>query len=239
VGHAFLCSLIGICALAAAEPVLAQEPAEEDKAALSGGFDFIEVRAGKGDEIFLWDGSFSYGDSTDQLMLMVEGGGAVGNRIDDVQARLLYGRSISDNVVLLAGVRHDFQPHPHDSYAMVGVQGSIGSRVSWEGYAFLSDDGLVTGDAQVIYQLPITDKIYIEPRAAIAWSAQRVVADGVGAGFTDAEASVRLRFRLNDKINAFVGVAHERLLSDSRELARAQGETLQSTMAVAGFGFSL
>lgn len=237
--QAFLRSLFGICAMAVGDPVLAQEIAEENKAALSGGFDFIELRAGKGDEIFLWDGSFSYGDSRDQLMLMVEGGGAVGNRIDDVQARLLYGRSISDNVVLLAGVRHDFQPHPHDSYAMAGFQGSVGSRFSWEGYAFLSDDGRLTGDAQVIYQLPITEKIYVEPRAGIAWSAQRVEADGVGAGFTDAEMSVRLRFRLNDKINAFVGVAHERLLGDSRNLARAQGETLQSTMAVAGFGFSL
>ncbi|AMK17557.1 hypothetical protein K663_05860 [Sphingobium sp. MI1205] len=51
--------------------------------------------------------------------------------------------------------------------------------------------------------------------------------------------SVRLRFRLNDNVTAFVGVAHERLVGDSRDLARMQGETLQSTMAVAGFGFSL
>lgn len=237
--NAFLRSLLAMCALAGAAPVFAQAAAEDDKAALNGGFDFIELRAGKGDEIFLWDGSFSYGDSTDQLMLMIEGGGAVGNRIDDVQARLLYGRSISDNVVLLAGVRQDFQPHPHDSYAMIGAQGSVGSRFSWEGYAFLSDDGRLTGDAQVIYQLPITEKIYIEPRASIAWSAQRLEADGVGAGFTDAEMSVRLRFRLNDNVTAFVGVAHERLVGDSRDLARTQGGTLQSTMAVAGFGFSL
>ncbi|WP_193742849.1 hypothetical protein [Sphingobium bisphenolivorans] len=74
--HAFLLSFLGSCALAGAAPAMAQEAAEEDKAALSGGFDFIELRAGEGDEIFLWDGSFSYGDSTDQIMLMVEGGGA-------------------------------------------------------------------------------------------------------------------------------------------------------------------
>jgi copper resistance protein B len=239
VRQAFLLSLLGSCALAGAEPALAQEAAEKDKAALSGGFDFIELRAGKGDELFLWDGSFSYGDSTDQIMLMVEGGGTVGSRIDDVQARLLYGRSISDNVVLLAGVRHEFQPHPHDSYAMIGAQGSVGSRFSWEGYVFLSDAGRLTSDAQVIYQLPMTEKIYVEPRAAIGWSAQRDEPNGAGAGFTEAEMSVRLRFRLNDNVNAFVGVAHERLLGDTRALARAEGETLKSTIAVMGFGFSL
>lgn len=228
---------LGICALLVAGPALAQDADEEDKPALSGGFDFIELRAGKGDEIFLWDGSFSWGDSTDQVQLMFEGGGAVGTRIDDVQARLLYGRSVSDNVTLVAGVRHDFRPHPHDAYAVLGAQGSVGSRISWEGYAFLSDDGRLTGDGQLIYALPITDALYIEPRAGIAWSAQ--AADGVGAGFTDAEMSVRLRFRLNEKVNAFVGVAHERLLGESRALARAQGETLRSTTAVMGFGFSL
>jgi copper resistance protein B len=239
VRYAFLRPLLGICALAAAEPALAQEAEEEDKAVLSGGFDFIELRAGKGDEAIQWDGSFSYGDSTDQIMLMVEGGGAVGKRVDDVQARLLYGRSISDNIVLLAGVRHEFQPHPHDSYAMVGAQGSVGSRFSWEGYAFLSDDGRLTGDAQIIYQLPLTEKVYVEPRAAIGWSAQRDEENGVGSGFTETEMSVRLRFRLNDNVNGFVGLAHERLLGDSRNIARAQGETLKSTIAVAGVGFSL
>ncbi|WP_340265352.1 copper resistance protein B [Sphingobium mellinum] len=231
--------LIVFAALSGSDKAIAQAATDEHEAALSGGFDLIELRSGKGDELFLWDGSFAWGNSTDQAVLMAEGGGAVGTRIDDVQARLLYSRSIANNVVLLAGARHDFQPHPHDSYAVAGIQGIVGSRLSWEAFAFLSDDGQLTGDAQLIYQLPISAKLYLEPRAGIAWSAQRTESDGVGAGFTDAEASLRLRLKLSAKVNAYVGVAHERLLADSREIGRAQGDRLQSTMAVVGFGFSL
>lgn len=46
-------------------------------------------------------------------------------------------------------------------------------------------------------------------------------------------------FDLRPKINAYIGILHERLLAGTRRLARAQGQAVQSTMAVIGFGFSL
>ena len=50
---------------------------------VSGGFDLIELRAGQGDDVFFWDAAFSWGNSRDQLMLVSEGGGALGNQIDE------------------------------------------------------------------------------------------------------------------------------------------------------------
>ncbi len=218
---------------------MGQDEAGDGKAALSGGFDLIELRSGKDGEIFLWDGSFSYGDPTDQVMLTMEGGGALDGPTDEVQARLFYGRAIGGNTVLLAGVRKDFKPHPREIHAAIGVQGMVGSRLSWESYAFLSDNGRLTGEGQIVYALPITQQLYLEPRIAVGWSAQDVVAEAVRSGFTEGEATVRLRYRLTDKINAYIGVVHESLLGDTRALARSQGEAAQSTVAVIGFGFSL
>jgi len=213
--------------------------AQDDAASLSGGFDLIEMRTGEEGDAFLWDGSFSYGDSTDQAMLVVQGGGALGGQIDEVQARLFYGRAIGENTVLLVGARKDFKPHPRDTHAVIGIQGQIGSRLSWESYAFLSDEGRLTGEAQVIYALPITDRLYLEPRLAAGWSAQGSDAESLRPGFTEGETTVRLRYRLTDKINAYAGVVHESLLGETRALARSQGEAVKSTVAVVGFGFSL
>lgn len=230
-----LASIFCVCALLASRPAMAQD----DGAALSGGFDLIELRAGKGSEIFLWDGSFSFGDSDDQLMLTTEGGGGLGGQIDEVQARLFYGRTIGGNTVLLAGVRKDFKPHPRDFHAALGVQGQAGSRLSWEGFAFLSDKGQLTGEAQIVYALPLTRRLYLEPRLAVGWSAQASEAEAVRPGLTEGEAALRLRYRLTDRINAYAGVVYERLLGGTRGLARSQGEAAQSTQAVAGFGFTL
>ncbi|KMS52215.1 copper resistance protein B [Sphingobium cupriresistens] len=226
-----------LSALVMASPAAAQ--ADDSGAwALSGGFDLIELRAGKGDDVFLWDGTFSLGNATDQLMLVTQGGGALGNQIDEVQARLFYGRTIG-NATLLVGVRKDFTLHPRDLHAIIGVQGNVGTRLSWESYAFLSDNGRLTGEGQIVYQLPITDSLYLEPRVGVGWSAQGVAVDAVEWGFTEGEGTLRLRYRLTPKLNIYTAVVHERLLAGTRRLARAQGDTLQSTMAVIGFGFSL
>lgn len=213
--------------------------AQDDPASLTGGFDLIELRTGDEGDAFIWDGTFSYGNSTDQAMLVLQGGGALGGQIDEVQARLFYGRTIGENTVLLAGVRKDFKPHPRDTHAVIGIQGQIGSRLSWESYAFLSDAGRLTGEGQVIYTLPITQRLYLEPRVAVGWSAQSIAMEAVRPGFTEGEATVRLRYRLTDKVNAYAGVVHESLLGDTRALARSQGEATKSTVAVIGFGFSL
>jgi copper resistance protein B len=212
---------------------------EQDVAALGGGFDLIELRTGRQGDAFLWDGTFSYGDSTDQAMLMVQGGGALNGQIDEVQARLFYGRTIGENTVLLAGVRKDFKPHPRDVHAAIGIQGQVGSRLGWESYAFVSDRGHLTGEGQIVYALPITERLYLEPRVALGWSAQASQREGVRPGFTEAEMTVRLRYRLTAKINAYAGVVHEALLGGTRSLARADGAAVKSTVAVAGFGFSL
>ena len=73
---------------------------------VSGGFDLIELRAGQGDDVFFWDAAFSWGNSRDQLMLVSEGGGALGNQIDETQMRLFYGRTVG-NTTWLVGMRKD------------------------------------------------------------------------------------------------------------------------------------
>lgn len=219
-------------------PSVAAQAAGADPWVLSGGFDLIELRAGKGDEVFLFDGSFSYGNSQHQWMLATEGGGALNSQIDEVQARLFYGHTIG-NATLMVGARKDFKPHPGDLHAAIGIQGMIGSRLNWESFAFLSDNGRLTGEAQIVYQLPITDRLYLEPRVGAGWSAQGVKAEAVESGLTEGEATLRLRYRLTGKITIYTAVVHERLLGGTRRLAREQGEARQSTMGVIGFGFSL
>ena len=229
-----LCLSLLACARLSTTPALAQDGG----AALSGGFDLIEIRADKSGDIILWDATFSYGNATDQLMVVTTGGGPLAAQIDQSEIRVFYGHTVG-NMTLLGGVRHDITPAPRDTHAIFGTQGSVGTRLSWETYVFLSDRGRVSGEGQAIYAMPITGKLYIEPRVAAGWAARDWIDQGVRAGVGEAEGSIRLRYRLKPKINAYVGVAHERLLGGTRRLAKDQGETAQATSAVIGIGFSL
>ena len=227
--------LLSLCALFPATAAVAQDTTPWT---LSGGFDLLELRMGKGDDVFFWDGAFSLGNSTDQLLLTTTGGGALGNQIDEVETRLLYGRTVGD-ATLLVGVRRNIKPHPGDVYAAIGVQGTAGPRLEWEAYVFLSDNGGLTGEAQIVYQLPIAGRLSLEPRVAFGWAAQGVSAEATRSGLTEGEAALRLRYRLTDKVNIYTAVVHERLLGGTRRLGRQQGEALQSTMAVIGLGLDL
>ncbi|WP_328278552.1 copper resistance protein B [Sphingobium sp.] len=205
-----LCRLLLACAALFAMPAEAQDA--DGGATLSGGFDLIEMRADKSGDIFLWDATFSYGDATDQLMVVTTGGGPLSAQIDQSEIRVFYGRT-DGNVTWLAGVRHDITPAPRDTHAIIGAQGSVGTRLSWEAYAFLSDRGRLSGEGQVIYAMPITDTLYIEPRVAAGWAARDWIDQGVRSGIGEAEGSVRLRYRIKPKINVYIGIAHERLLA--------------------------
>ena len=228
-------SVLPALALFSASAAIAQD--DPEAWALSGGFDLIEVRKGEGPTAFTWDGTFSLGNATDQVMLMTTGGGALDSQIDEVELRLFYGRNIQ-GVTALVGVRQNISPGSRDTYATVGVQGMIGTRLSWETYAFLSYQGHVIGEGQVIYQIPITGDLYLEPRVAIGWSAQSVDEEATRPGLTEGEGTLRLRYNLNDTINIYTGVMHERLLGGTRRLALEQGEAAQSTMAVVGLGLN-
>ncbi|MCP3731492.1 copper resistance protein B [Sphingomonas sp. MG17] len=219
----------------AAKPAAAQE--ESDAWRFSGEFDLLELRAGKGDELFIWDATFSLGNDTDQVMLTTSGGGALGNQIDEVDAKLLYGRTIGA-ATLLVGVRRDIKPHS-DWHAAFGLQGTLGTRLDWETYLFVAETGQVTGEVQAIYDLPITQVLHLEPRVKIAWSAQEHLAEATRPGLAEAETALRLRYTLNERVNTYAGVVHERLLGGTRRLGRQQGDALDSTMALIGIGFNL
>ncbi len=226
--------LTGI-ALLSASTAWAQDDANAWK--LSGGFDQLELRQGDGEAALTWDGTFSLGNATDQVMLATTGGGALDSQIDEIDLRLFYGRTVGQ-VTLLAGVRQNLSPGLRDTYAAVGVQGVIAGRLNWETYVFFSQQGHVIGEGQLIYKLPITDKLYLEPRVALGWSADSVAEEATRPGLTEGEATVRLRYSVNDMINIYAGVLHERLLGGTRELALEQGDAAQSTIVLVGFGLN-
>jgi len=121
------------------------------------------------------------------------------------------------------GARQDIKPHS-ETHAAIGAQGTLGTRLAWETYFFLSDKGRLIGELQTIYKLPITQHLRLEPRLKIAWSAQGDLAQATRPGLTEGEASLRLRYSLIQHVNAYTGVIHERLLGGARRLGRERGK---------------
>lgn len=209
------------CGIAAS--LLASAPAAA-QVSLSGQIELLELHVGDGDEHFTFDGRTTASIGNVQAVLRFEGGSDVGPRVDNAELRPLLGYSLTPNVTLMAGMRQDIRPGSDLSHGTMGVEANIASWLSAESYAFVSERGDLTGDAELVGSFSLSGRLTLEPRIGVGWSAQNIPLEDTADGLTDLEASVRLRHAITPAANVYVGAIHERLLGGTRAIAEANGD---------------
>lgn len=222
---------------AAVALALTSRPAHaEAKVPLSFEVDLLEVHFGQGGDHLLFDSTLTLGEGANTALVKMTGGSETRTAFDDFELQGLYSRAVSDKAALHFGVRRDFRAGSDLAYGVAGLVAEVLPGVEVEHYVFVSQRGDVTGAGQAIVNVSLASKLVLEPRLAIGWSAQDVVAEALGRGFTDLEASVRLRRELSDTINAYAGVVHERLLGGTRANAVLAGDPSVVIRAIVGIG---
>ncbi|HEY0647169.1 copper resistance protein B [Phenylobacterium sp.] len=196
--------------------------------------DVLEVRPDKGPDGYAWEGEFRYGGDVNRLVVKSEGEGAFGEHLEEAEIQALYSRAIGPNFDLQAGVRQDFQPRPRRTYATVGVEGLAPYWFEVEGALFLSNKGDVSARFEGSYDLRFTQRLILEPRVEVNLEAQDVPELGVGAGLSDAEVGLRLRYEIRREFAPYVGVHYERKFGDTADFARAAGEDRDDLRVVLG-----
>jgi copper resistance protein B len=204
----------------------------------AGEVDLLEMHVGAGDDHFVFDTTFTAGGNRHGAALKVEGGSDVGPRIDEVTAQALYTFTPNGSLNILAGVRNDFRSGNDLSHLTLGVEWQMTSVLAAEHYLWVSEDGNVTGAAQIMASVPVTDTLSLEPRAGLGWAPRAIPAEDVGAGIGELELSARLRRQIGPVLNVYGGVIHERLVGDTRAIAEAQGDRPYVTLAVVGLGLN-
>ena len=134
--------------------------------------DRFEARAGDGGERVVWDLQGWYGGDLHKLWWKSEGAGDFGANPDDAEAQMLYSRAVTPFFDFQAGIRHDFEPSPRRSHAVLGVQGLLPYVFEIAAAAFVSDEGDVTGRVEAEYDLRIRQRLVLQPRVELSFSAQ-------------------------------------------------------------------
>lgn len=198
--------------------------------------DLLEVHLGQGEDHLLLDSTLALGDGANQLLVKMAGGSDTRTSFDDFEVQALYSRSLSDKAALHFGLRHDIRPGSNLTYGVTGLVVEVLPALEAEHYLFTSQHGDLTGAGQILLGLDLAPRLKLEPRLALGWSAQDIPGEALGSGFTDFEASLRLRRTLSDQFNVYAGVVHERLFGTTRILAEAAGDPSRVTRAVLGLG---
>lgn len=224
--------------LAAASLALGLQPAVAVAQEVGLEVELFEVHLGNGDDHLVLDTALTVGGGVDQLLVKLDAGSETRTSFDDFEVQAFYSRSLSDTAALHFGVRHDFRAGSNLTHGAAGLVVEVLPGLEAEQYFYVSQDGDLTGAAQLVLGLDIAPSLTLEPRLAAGWSAQAIPSEDLGNGVTDIEASLRLRRSFGDTFNVYAGVVHERLLGATRSIAIAAGDPSRVTRAVVGLGFS-
>lgn len=184
----------------------------------------MEYQGRKGRDGYEWDSQAWYGGDINRLWLKSEGDGAFGKSLERAEVQALYSHALDPYFNLQAGVRYDFKPNPSRVYATVGIEGLAPSFFEVEGALFLSNKGEVMARGEAWYDQRITQRLILQPRTEFNLAAQNSRDIGVGAGLSDAEIGVRLRYDISRQFAPYVGVQYRRAFGRTRDYLRAQGE---------------
>lgn len=194
-----------------------------------------QVRDGR--DGYRWDGEGWFGGDIDRAVIKTEGSGAFRNGVEAAEAQALYSRAIGPYFDLQAGIRHDFAPSPTRTYATVGVEGLAPYMFDTEAAVFLSTRGEVLARLEGWYDQRLTQRLVLQPRIELNLSAQDIPATRIGAGLSDAELGVRLRYEIARTFAPYIGLSYAAKTGRTAKYARADGEDARTTSLVAGVRF--
>lgn len=200
-------------------------PVEDDHMFTFVLFDQLEYQRGEDDDARVWDVQGWIGGDYHKFWFKTEGESEVGHGTEESEVQALYALLISPFWYLQAGLRYDARPTPTRTYAVLGLQGLALYWFELEATAFVSDEGDVSARVEAEYDLPITQRLVLQPQVETEFAASSDEARGIGRGFNDVTLALRLRYEIKREIAPYVGVTWTRALGDTADLVtRSSGD---------------
>ena len=196
--------------------------------------DLAEVGFQKGRETYRFEGEAFTGGNINRFGVKYEGEGAFGGRLDDLELQALYSRAIAPYWNLQAGVRHDIKPDPSRTYLVAGIEGIAPYWFKVNAATFLSNKGEVRARVEASYDQRITQSLILQPRIEANFSSQDIPAIGVGAGLSDFEAGLRLRYEIKQELAPYIGLEWRKQTGATARFSRIAGEDPDTISLVAG-----
>ncbi|QNN46811.1 copper resistance protein B [Thermomonas brevis] len=187
------------------------------------------------DDALAWEGKAWIGHDRGRLWLRSEGERAHGKTESSLEA--LWGKPLDAWWDVLAGVRHDDGDGPARDWLAVGVQGLAPYKFEVQATAYLGSGGRSMLQAEVEYELLLTNRLILQPRIEAVLNGRDDDARGIGAGLSETSAGLRLRYEVRREFAPYVGYEWSNRHGRTAEHARNAGEAARDRGWVAGLRF--
>ena len=206
---------------------------EDDPLLLTVILDELETRDIGGDDTLSWDGQGWIGKDLRKFWIKTEGE-RTGGITDEVELQFLYSKAIARYWEFQVGVRHDFEPSPSQSWAVIGVQGLAPYFFETDAALFIGDSGQTALRLESEYELLFTQRLILTPEIEVNFYGQDDAGIGIGSGLSDLELGLRLRYEIRREFAPYIGVNWSKLFGNTADFARIAGETTSEAQLVIG-----
>jgi copper resistance protein B len=228
---AFVAILAAAICLSVADD--ARADMEDDPLLLTVILDQLEMRDVGGDNTLSWDGQGWLGRDLHKIWFKTDGERTAGST-DEAELQFLYSKVIARYWDFQLGVRHDFKPSPSRSWAAIGFKGLAPYFFDIDAAAFIGESGRTALRFEAKYELLITQRLILTPDIEINLYGQNDPDAGIGAGLSDLEAGLRLRYEIRREFAPYIGVNWSRLFGSTADFARIAGDKSSETQLVIG-----
>jgi len=215
------------------EPVGAVQPVMDQPILAHVIFSQLEGRFNGANTEFRWEGQGWVGTDYDKLWIKSEGTLSKG-ALDDGQQQFLYGRAITTYFDLQGGLRSDIDSRPTRNWAAFGIQGLAPYFFDLEVTGFVSGQGHLAAKLEASYDLLLTQRLILQPQVEFNIYSKGDPARLVGAGFSDIDTGLRLRYEFSRKFAPYIGVVYEGKFGQTANFARRAGESTSDVRFVLG-----
>ena len=187
---------------------------------------------------FRWEGQGWVGTDYDKLWIKSEGTFSNGT-LDDGQQQFLFSRAITTYFDLQGGLRSDLNSRPTRNWAAFGTQGLAPYFFDLEATGYIGSQGHLAGKLEASYDLLLTQRLILQSQIELNIYSKGDPARLVGAGFSDIDTGIRLRYELagNSRpisASSIKGNSGRRQISHAK-LARARAMCASSLASASGF----
>ena len=183
-----------------------------------------------------YDAQAWFGRTYDRLVIKAEGDIANG-KLEEASSEVLWGHAIATFWDTQLGVRYDSGAGPNRGWLAFGVQGLAPYWFEIDATAYIGESGRTAVGLEAEYELLLTQKLVLQPRAEANVYGKDDLELGIGRGLSDLAVGMRLRYEIRREFAPYVGVEWARKLGETADLARSENEGPGETRWVAGLRF--
>lgn len=178
-----------------------------------------------------------YGTTFDRLVIKTEGDFSEGS-IEENQTDILWGHAVSAYWDTQAGVRLDYNKEGENrQWLAFGLQGLAPYWFELDMTAYVDERGNTAFTLEAEYELLLTQKLIIQPRAEITLYGKNDKQNELGSGLSSSAIGFRVRYEFTRQFAPYIGVEWSNKFGNTADYATSSGQSSNNTAFVAGIKF--